>query len=131
MDRAVFYGDVAYKPVVLSSKKTVLQFFRKSFSFSENFSKFSTETVQNANLFMLNDLYDTICITHDRFSDFHCVSTLAQQVVHTEFIKVVRTEYSAFKSWSKMSQEKVAAAVIIALISDKNKSKKKETKKEK
>ena len=34
---------------------------------------------------------------------------------HTEFIKVVRTEYSAFKSLSKMSQEQ-AVVVIIAVI---------------
>ena len=69
----------------------------------------------------LNDLYDTTCMTHNRFSDFHCVYTILQ-VVHTEFIKVVLTEYSAFKSSSKMIQEQAAAAVIIALISEKNKS---------
>ena len=34
------------------------------------------------------------------------------QVVHFGFAKVVRTEYSAFKSLSKMSQEKAAKAVI-------------------
>ena len=34
---------------------------------------------------------------------------------HTEFIKVVRTEYPAFKSLSKMSQEQ-AGTVIIAII---------------
>ena len=72
----------------------------------------------------LNDLYDTTCMTHNRFSNFHCVYTIIQ-VVHTEFIKVVLTEYSAFKSSSKMIQEQAAAAVIIALISEKNKSRKK------
>ena len=54
----------------------------------------------------LNDLCDTICMTHNsqsvfRFS-FHCVYTFIQ-VVHTKFIKVVCTEYSAFKNFSKMS----------------------------
>ena len=44
------------------------------------------------------------------------------QVVHTEFIKVLRTDYSAFKSSSKMIQEQAAAAVIVELISQKNKS---------
>ena len=39
-------------------------------------------------------------MTHNRFSDFHCVYTILQ-VVHTEFIKVVLTEYSAFKSLTK------------------------------
>ena len=71
----------------------------------------------------LSDLYDTTCMTHNRFSNFHCVYTIIQ-VVHTEFIKVVLTEYSAFKSSSKMIQEQAAAAVIIALISEKNKSRK-------
>ena len=61
----------------------------------------------------LSDLFDIICMTHIRFLDFHCVYTVIQ-VVHTEFIKVVCTEYSAFKSLSKMSQEQAAAAVIIA-----------------
>ena len=47
------------------------------------------------------------------------------QVVHTEFVKVGLTKYSAFKSSSKMIQEQAAAAVIIALISEENKSRKK------
>ena len=76
----------------------------------------------------LSDLYDTTCMTHNRFSNFHCVYTIIQ-VVHTEFIKVVLTEYSAFKSSSKMIQEQAAAAVIIALISEKNKSRKNRKKK--
>ena len=50
------------------------------------------------------------------------------QVVHTEFIKVVRTEYSAFKILSKTSKKQSAAA-IIALTSEKKKSKKKRQKK--
>ena len=33
----------------------------------------------------LNDLYDTTCMTHNRFSNFHCVCTIIQ-VVHTEFM---------------------------------------------
>ena len=49
----------------------------------------------------LNDLYDATCMTHSRFSNFHCVDTNIQ-VVHSEFIKVVRTDYSAFKSSSKI-----------------------------
>ena len=75
----------------------------------------------------LNDLYDTICTTDNRFSDFHCVWTFIQ-VVHTEFIKVVCTEYPAFKNLSKIRQEQAVAAVIIALISEKNKLRKKRQK---
>ena len=56
--------------------------------------------------------------------------TLLLQVVHTEFLKVVRTEYSAFMSSSKMIQEQAVVAVIMAPISEKNKSRKKEQKKE-
>ena len=73
----------------------------------------------------LNDLYDTTCMTHNRFSNFHCVCTIIQ-VAHTQFIKVVLTEYSAFKSSRKMIQKQAAEAVLIALISEKNKSKKKD-----
>ena len=63
-------------------------------------------------------------MTQNRFSDFHCVYTFVQ-VAHTEFIKVVRTEYSVFKSLRKMIQEQAAAAVvIITLISEKNKRRK-------
>ena len=68
-------------------------------------------------------------MTHNRFSNFHCAYTV-MQVVHTEFMKVVRTDYSAFKSSGKMIQEQAAAAVTIALISEKNKSRKKRKKKE-
>ena len=71
----------------------------------------------------LNDLYDTTCMTHNRFSNFHCVYTIIQ-VVHAELIKML-LKYSTFKSSSKMIQELDAAAVIIALISEKNKSRKK------
>ena len=62
------------------------------------------------------------------FSDFHCVYIFIQ-VVHTDFIYVVPTQYSAFKNLSKMNQEQAAAAEIIALISEKNKSMKKGQKK--
>ena len=72
---------------------------------------------------ILNDLYDTTCMTHNRFSNFHCVYTIIQ-VVHTEFIKVVCTDYLAFKSSNKMIQEQSPATAIIALISEKNKSRK-------
>ena len=39
-----------------------------------------------------------------------------------ELIKIVLTEYPAFKSLVKMIQEQAAAAVIIALIHEKSKS---------
>ena len=55
-------------------------------------------------------------MTHNRFSDFHCIYTFIQ-VVHTDIIKFVRTEYSAFESLSKMIREQAAEAVIIAVIS--------------
>ena len=67
-------------------------------------------------------------MTHNQFSNFHCAYTIIQ-VVHTQFIKVVRTNYSAFKSSSKMIQEQAASAIIIALISEKNLSKKNREKK--
>ena len=67
----------------------------------------------------------TICMTQNWFPEVHGASI---QVVHTEFIKVTRTKYWAFKSLSKVSQEQYAAAVIIAPSSKKNKSRKKETK---
>ena len=66
-------------------------------------------------------------MTHNRFSNFHCVYTVIQ-VVYTEFIKVVLSEYSAFKSSRKMIQKQAAEAVIVVLISEKNKSKKKKKK---
>ena len=52
---------------------------------------------------------------------------------HTNFSYQVLTEYSAFKSLGKMSQEQGAVAVIIALISEKTKSseKRKERKRRK
>ena len=78
----------------------------------------------------LHDLYDTTCMTHSWFSNFHCVYTLIQ-VVHTEFQKNVPTEYSAFKRSSiKMIQEQAVAAVIFPLISEKSKSREKVKKEE-
>ena len=50
-------------------------------------------------------------MTHNHFSDSHCVYTIIK-VADTRLAKVVRTEYSAFKSLSKMSQEHAATAVI-------------------
>ena len=75
----------------------------------------------------LNDLHDTIGMTHNRFTDSRCVY-LSKQVVHTELIKVVRPGDSAFKSLSKMSHEPAVTAVITALMSEKNKSRKKRQK---
>ena len=69
----------------------------------------------------LNDLDDTTCMTHHWFSDCHCVYTIIQ-VIHTEFIKLVHREYTDFKNLSKIIQVQAAAAVIIALISENNKS---------
>ena len=77
---------------------------------------------------ILNDLYNAAFMTHNQFSNFHCDYTNTQ-VVHTEFIKVVHTDYSAFKSSSKVIQEQAATEVIIALISEKNKSRKNRKKK--
>ena len=69
-----------------------------------------------------------MCMIQNRLSDFHCVYTFIQ-IVHTEFIKVVCTCCcSAFKSFNRMSQEQTAAAVTVALISEKNKSRKKKRK---
>ena len=45
-------------------------------------------------------MYDTICMIHNWFSDFYWVYIFIQ-VVHTNFIKFVRTEYSAFKSLNR------------------------------
>ena len=72
----------------------------------------------------LNDLYDTTCKTNNRFSNFYCVYTIIQ-AVRTEFIKVDLTDCSAVKSSSKTILEQAAATVIVALISDKSKSRKK------
>ena len=79
----------------------------------------------------MNNIYDTTFVTHNRFSNFHCAYTNVQ-VVHTEFIKVFRTDHSAFKSLSKMIQEQGAAAVITVLhYFPRKTSKKKNNKKQK
>ena len=49
---------------------------------------------------------------------------------HTNCSYQVLTEYSVFKSLSKLIQEQAAVAVITALISEKNKSSEKRKKKE-
>ena len=66
-------------------------------------------------------------MTQKRFLDFHCIYTFIQ-VVHSESIKVVRTDYTVFKSLSKARQEKTAAVVIIAQTFQKNKPWKKDKK---
>ena len=72
----------------------------------------------------LNDLHDTTCMTHNRFSNFQCVYTITQ-IVHTEFLQSIQPS----RVLSKMSQKHAAVAVIIAVISEKNKSSKKKKKK--
>ena len=54
-------------------------------------------------------MYDTTCMTHDRLSSFYGVYTNIQ-VVHTKFIKVGLTDYSAFRSSRKLISEQTAAA---------------------
>ena len=49
-------------------------------------------------------------MTHNHVSNFHGVYTIIQ-AVHTKSIKVVLTDYSAFRSSSKMMLEEAAAAV--------------------
>ena len=49
-------------------------------------------------------------MTHNRLSNFYSVYTIVQ-VVHTKSIKVVLADYSAFRSSSKMIEERAAAAV--------------------
>ena len=66
-------------------------------------------------------------MTHNWLLDFHCVYTFIK-VVSTEFLHVVCIEYSVFKSLSKLSQEQAAAAVNVAITSDKNRQRKKRKK---
>ena len=73
---------------------------------------------------MIQLVWLTIC-----FQIFIYVYTIIQ-VVHTEFIKVVLTKYSAFKSPSKMIQEEAAVAIIIAVISEKKSQEKIDKKKQ-
>ena len=62
-------------------------------------------------------------ISHIRFRIF-----IAFTIWYKLFTKVFQTEYSAFKSLTKMSHKQVTSAVIVALISEKNSSKKKKYK---
>ena len=50
--------------------------------------EFDLESEQSENIkpVLQSDLYDTTCMTHNRFSGFHCVYTFIQ-VVHSGFIK--------------------------------------------
>ena len=68
-------------------------------------------------------------MTRNWLLDFHCVYTFIK-VVSTEFIHVVCIEYSVFKSLSKLSQEQAAAAVNVAITSDKKRQRKTRKKKE-
>ena len=74
-------------------------------------------------------MYDTNGRLTIGFQIFICVYTIIQ-VVHTGFVKVVLTKYSAFKSSSKMIKERAAAAVIIALIRRKSSQEKRDKKRE-
>ena len=67
-------------------------------------------------------------MTHNWLSNFYSVYTI-MQVVHAKFIKVVLTDYSAFKGSSKIIQEQAAAAIVLTLISEKKQVKKKREKK--
>ena len=83
--------------------------------FSDKIWRYSKDTKKSVRCFF--------CVVSSLISNFHCAYTNIE-VVHTELIKVVQTDYSAFKSSSKMIQEQVTVAVIIALISEKKKSRK-------
>ena len=65
-------------------------------------------------------------MTRNRLSTSHYAYSFIQ-VVHTDFINVFHTEYSAFKTLNKISEEQAAATLTLALIS-KEKSKKKRQK---
>ena len=73
-------------------------------------------------------MYDKICMTHNRLSNFYSVHTI-MQVVLAKFIKVVLTDYSAFIRSSKIIQEQAVAAVVLTLISEQKQVKKKRKKK--
>ena len=49
-------------------------------------------------------------MTHNRLSNFYGVYTIIQ-IVHIKFTEVVLTDYSDFRSSSKITEEQVAAAV--------------------
>ena len=48
-------------------------------------------------------------MTHNWFSNFCGVCTIIK-IVHTKFIEVILTDYSGFRSSSKMTEEHVTAA---------------------
>ena len=67
-------------------------------------------------------------MTRNRLSASHYVYSFIQ-VGHTDFINVFHTEYSAFKTLNKISEEQAAATITLALISKEKQVKEKEAKK--
>ena len=67
-------------------------------------------------------------MTRNRLSTSHYVYSFIQ-VVHFDFINVFHTEYSAFKTLNKISEEQAAATITLALISREKQVKEKEAKK--
>ena len=67
-------------------------------------------------------------MTRNWLSASHYVYSLIQ-VGHTDFINVLHTEYSAFKTLNKISEEQAAATITLALISKEKQVKEKEAKK--
>ena len=67
-------------------------------------------------------------MTRNRLSTSHYVYSFIQ-VVHFDFINVFHTEYSAFKTLNKISEEQAAATITLALISKEKQVKEKEAKK--
>ena len=67
-------------------------------------------------------------MTRNRLSASHYVYSFIQ-VGHTDFINVLHTEYSAFKTLNKISEEQAAATITLALISKEKQVKEKEAKK--
>ena len=67
-------------------------------------------------------------MTRNRLSTSHYAYSFIQ-VVHTDFINVLHTEYSAFKTLNKISEEQAAATITLALISKEKQVKEKEAKK--
>ena len=67
-------------------------------------------------------------MTRNRLSASHYVYSFIQ-VGHTDLINVLHTEYSAFKTLNKISEEQAAATITLALISKEKQVKEKEAKK--
>ena len=76
----------------------------------------------------LNNWYHTTCMTHNRFSNFNCIYTIIQ-VVHTEFIKVVLTEYSVFQKVKQNSSRTSCSSSNYCTNFPEKQVKEKETKK--